>query len=129
MATKTRFTRAALQAAIVALAIYGGSVSALAHAKLLSVDRPPAVAEGTAGTELRLTFSEGIELAFSKVTMVDANQKEIAQGALALDPADAKIVVVTLPDRLPAGRYTIAWSVVSSDGHKAAGSQDYTSAE
>ena len=57
MVAKTPFIRAALEAAIVALAISGGSVSALAHAKLLSVDRPPAVAERTAGTELRLSFS------------------------------------------------------------------------
>jgi methionine-rich copper-binding protein CopC len=127
MATKTLFTRAALRAAIVALAISGGSVAAVAHAKLVSLD--PAPAEKPAGTELRLSFSEGIELPFSKVTIVDANQKEMAQGALALDPADGKIVIVTLADRLAAGHYTVTWSVVSSDGHKAAGSQDYTSAE
>ena len=88
MVTKTPFIRAALEAAIVALAISGGSVSALAHAKLLSVDRPPAVVEGAAGTELRLRFSEGIELPFSKVTIVDGSQKEVGQGKLALDPAD-----------------------------------------
>ena len=97
----TPFIRAALQAAIVALAISGGSVPAFAHAKLLSVDPAPAVAEKTSGTELRLSFSEGIELSFSKVTILDAGQKEIAHGELALDPADGKIVVVTLPDRLP----------------------------
>jgi len=129
MVTKTPFIRAALEAAIVALAITGGSVSALAHAKLLSVNPAPAAAERTAGTELRLSFSEAIELPFSKVTIVDASQKEIAQGELALDPADGKTVIVTLPDGLPAGHYTLTWSVVSSDGHKAAGSQDYTSSE
>ena len=129
MATKTLFTRAALQAAIAALAISGGSVAALAHAKLLSLVPAPVAAEKATGTELRLSFSEGIELPFSKVTIVDASQKEIAQGELALDPADAKVMVVTLPDRLAAGHYTVTWSVVSSDGHKAAGSQDYISAE
>ena len=121
----TLFIRAALQAAIVALAISGGSDPAFAHAKLLSVDPAPAVAGETSGTELRLSFSEGIELSFSKVTILDSGQKEIAHGELALDPADGKIVVVTLPDRLPAGHYSIEWSVVSSDGHKAAGSHDY----
>ena len=129
MVTKTPFIRAALQAAIVALTISGGSVSASAHAKLLSLDSAPAAAEKPAGTELRLTFSEGIELTFSKVTIVDASQKEIAQGELALDPADGKTVIVTLPDRLAPGHYTVTWSVVSSDGHKVAGSQDYTSSE
>ena len=127
--TVTTFIRAALQAAIVALAISGGSVPALAHAKLLSVDPATADAEKSPGTELRLSFSEGIELSFSKVTILDAGQKEIANGELALDPADAKIVVVTLSDRLPSGHYTIKWSVVSSDGHKAAGSQDYDRSE
>ena len=56
-------------------------------------------------------------------------RKRLRRATLALDPADGKIVVVTLPDRLAAGHYTVTWSVVSSDGHKAAGSQDYTSAE
>jgi methionine-rich copper-binding protein CopC len=74
---------------------------------------------------LRLSFSEGIELSFSKVTILDAGQKEIAHAELALDPADGKVVVVTLRERLPSGHHTISWSVVSSDGHKAAGSQDY----
>jgi len=128
MVTPTPF-RAALQAAIVALAISGGPVPALAHAKLLSVDPAAADAEKTSGTELRLSFSEGIELSFSKVVILNADQKEIANGALALDPGDGKILLVTLPDRLPSGHYTIKWSVVSSDGHKAAGSQDYDSPE
>ena len=64
--TTNPFIRAALQAAIVALAISGGSVSASAHAKLLSVDQPPAAAERTAGTDLRLSFSEGIEFSMQK---------------------------------------------------------------
>ena len=127
--TTTAFTRAALQAAIVAVAISGELAPALAHAKLLSVDPTPADAEEISGTEFRLIFTEGIELSFSKVTILDAGQKEIANGELALDPADGKTVVVTLPDRLPSGHYTINWSVVSSDGHKATGSQDYDAPE
>ena len=126
--TNTPFRRTALRAAIIALAVSGAPVSALAHAKLLSVDATPAAKEAS-GTELRLTFSEGIELSFSKVTILDASQEEIATGELALDPADDKIVIVTLPDRLPSGHYTVQWSVVSSDGHKVAGSQDYDTSE
>jgi copper resistance protein C len=105
--------------ATAALALAAGP--AFAHAKLLS--EVPAAADAAAAapvSELRLTFSEGVNLAFSKVAIVDA-AGQATTGTLALDGADNKVLVVTLATPLAAGAYTVDWTAVSDDGHKMKG--------
>ncbi len=103
--------------ATAALALAAGP--AFAHAELLS--EVPAEAASTASvTELRLSFSEPLNSTFSKVEVVDAAGVEAA-GAVALDAADAKVLVVTFPTALAAGTYTVNWTAVSDDGHKTTG--------
>lgn len=115
---------ACLACASLALALAAGP--AFAHAKLLS--EVPAAADGAAApantapiTELRLSFSEALNAAFSKVVVVDAGGAA-HEASIALDPADAKVLVVTFAAPLGAGQYTVNWAVVSDDGHKVAGS-------
>ena len=105
--------------ATAALALAAGP--AFAHAKLLSEVPAEATASTSAVTELRLSFSEALNSAFSKVQVVDAAGAE-APGAVALDPADAKVLVVTFPAALAAGTFTVNWTAVSDDGHKTTGS-------
>lgn len=90
----------------------------MAHAELVS-SVPPAVEAEV--TELRLTFSERIELALSDVTVTAADGTEIATGDIGLDPADEAAVVVPLEAPLAPGEYTVDWTVVSGDGHKVEG--------
>jgi len=97
---------------------------AFAHAKLLS--EVPAAEDSTAAqpaplTEIRLVFSETLNLAFSKVLVTDSSGKEVALGASALDPNDSKVLVVPLTATLPAGEYKVDWTAVSDDGHKSTG--------
>jgi len=97
---------------------------AFAHAKLLS--EVPSAEDSTAAqpaplTEIRLVFSETLNLAFSKVLVTDSSGKEVALGAAALDPNDSKVLVVPLTATLPAGEYKVDWTAVSDDGHKSTG--------
>ena len=97
---------------------------AFAHAKLLS--EVPAAEDSTAAQpapliEIRLVFSETLNLAFSKVLVTDSTGKEVALGAAALDPNDSKVLVVPLTGTLPAGEYKVDWTAVSDDGHKSTG--------
>lgn len=98
---------------------------AWAHAHLVKSDPP--VGGSSAGTDtLHLTFSEGIEIKFSKFEVTGADGKEVGPGKGALDPNDDKVVVVTLPAKLAPGAYTVHWHVVSVDTHHTEGDYPIT---
>ncbi len=110
--------------AAVALAVAAGP--AFAHAKLLSEsppaeDAPGAVAGSTPVTEFRLTFSEGLNAAFSKAIVTDAAGNPVATQSIALDPSDDKVLVVTFAAPLTKGEYSVDWTAVAGDGHKTTG--------
>ena len=111
-------------AATAALLLAAGP--AYAHAKLLS--EVPAAEDAAASqptpsplTEIRLVFSEALNLAFSKIAVTDGAGHEVALGTTALDPADNKVLVAPLPVGLAAGDYKVDWTAVSDDGHKSSG--------
>jgi methionine-rich copper-binding protein CopC len=119
--------------ATVALMLAGGP--AFAHAKLLSeappakdASAPAATTPATPVTELRLSFSEGLNAAFSKVKVTDANGAAIDATA-ALDPNDGKVLVVTFTQALPKGEYTVSWTAVAADSHKTQGDYKLTVAQ
>jgi len=64
--------------------------------------------------EVRIQFTEGIELEFSRITLKSSNGDKIAQGHLR-KPAEDTLAVDLKP--LPAGTYTIEWQVLSVDTH------------
>jgi methionine-rich copper-binding protein CopC len=64
--------------------------------------------------EVRIQFTEGIELEFSRITLKSSNGDKIAQGNLR-KLAEDTLVVDLKP--LPAGTYTIEWQVLSVDTH------------
>ncbi len=98
---------------------------AWAHAHLVSSE--PAVGSTVAAAgSLKLTFSEGIEVKFSKVEVTGADGKDAGAGAIASDPADRKIIVVKLPGALASGSYTVHWHVVSVDTHHTDGTFTFT---
>ena len=75
---------------------------------------------------LTLTFSEGVELSFSGVTLSGRQNKPVATGKLAR--SDGNKVQLTLPlnEPLAAGEYTVEWHVVSVDGHKTKGQYHFS---
>ncbi len=98
---------------------------AWAHAHLVTADPP--VGGSVAGTDtLHLTFSEGIEVAFSKVEVAMEDGTDLGSTKIALDPADAKIVVVKLATKLGPGGYKVHWHVVSVDTHHTEGTFVFT---
>lgn len=116
-----RFAFAAV--ATVALALAAGP--ALAHAKLLSelpaADGAASAPLSTTLTDVRLAFSESLNLAFSKLVVTDGAGAKVALGALSLDPKDDKVLIAPLTATLPVGEYKVDWTAVSNDGHKTTG--------
>ena len=78
-------------------------------------------------TELRLKFSEGIEIKFTKVKVIGPDKGTIEAGALKLDPNDTTVVIVPLMSPLPNGKYTVDWQALSLDGQKTKGNYSFES--
>ncbi|HHT0123910.1 CopC domain-containing protein YobA [Raoultella planticola] len=102
------------------------STAALAHAHLQQ-QTPAADSTVTASPEsLTLSFSEGIETAFSAVTLTGPQQKAVVTGKLARSDSNKAQLIVPLTQPLSAGEYTVDWHVVSVDGHKTKGQYHFS---
>jgi methionine-rich copper-binding protein CopC len=70
--------------------------------------------------QIRLQFNEQVELAFSKITLVDQAGKILAPSSVELDKSNPKIIIATLSP-LGSGSYRVQWSALTRDGHKVKG--------
>lgn len=95
--------------------------SALPHAKLKS-SLPAAGTTVAAPKELRLTFSEKIELKIAKVTLLRGTEELAALGDVAAEAQAPETVVIPITKPLAAGSYTVKYRVAGPDGHPMGGS-------
>lgn len=98
---------------------------ALAHAHLQS-QTPAADATVPSPTDLRLRFSEGIEVSFSEVTLTGTDGHVLAAQPLASAKGDTHTLVVVPATPLPPGAYQVHWKVLSVDTHKSSGDYRFT---
>lgn len=115
-------------ASLTLLTSLGATTAAFAHAHLQS-QLPAADSTVTSAKELRLTFSEGVEEKFTKISITSTGGGKTAVEAaptVSTDPADKKILIVTPAAPLAAGQYKVEWHAVSVDTHKSAGSYSFT---
>ncbi len=117
--------RTSLFSLAVAVAGVGLAGPALAHAHLVS-EIPGQNTSGPAPQELRLKFSEALELKFTTVKLTGPDKAVVKTGALALDPADATLLIVPLSGALPPGRYGVAWRATAADTHKTQGTYSFS---
>lgn len=100
--------------------------SVLAHAHIKQ-QLPTAESTITSSpTEISLTFSEGVELKFSHISLSTENTTLIETGPLTLDIQDNTRLITSLMAPLTAGKYNVSWSVVSIDGHKTKGNYSFS---
>jgi len=116
MLFKNTLTTAALLASLLTAS------SAFAHAHLKS-QTPAADSTVAAASELRLTFSEGVEAGFTKVILT-RNGAPVAVKELTTD-ADKKTLIVHPAEPLTAGEYKVEWHAVSVDTHKSEGAYQF----
>lgn len=100
------------------LAVAAGTVQA--HARLEASEPKASSTLDSAPKVLRLQFNETLEPAFSKVTLRDAANRDIALPKAAPDKTHTKQMSVSLPP-LASGSYRVLWSTVTHDGHKTKG--------
>jgi copper resistance protein C len=111
-----RRERALLFYLVVLLGFGLGISGAAAHSRLVKSDPSARAVLDKAPKELKLWFNEGVEPAFAKIWIVPAQGAQISLTSRG-DSSDRKLLIVTLPDNLPAGPVNIGYHVLSVDGH------------
>ncbi len=118
-------TTARARAALLAAALLA-PIPAFAHAQLRSA-QPPVGGSAPAGVQdLRITYSQGVEPRLCQVAVTGPGGKPVEAAQPATDPADAKTLVVHLPQALPPGAYAVRWHATTVDTHKTEGSYGFT---
>ncbi|WP_166397040.1 copper resistance CopC family protein [Rubrobacter marinus] len=101
------------------------AVPALAHAELESAAPAEGESLEQAPSEVRLSFGEPVEAAFNPVEVYDSGGNRVDGDDGRSDPNDARVVVASLREELPAGSYTVEWTVTSADGDPVSGEYSF----
>lgn len=97
---------------------------ALAHSELVSSDPADGSVLDHAPSQVVLTFNEDVQKTGTAIIVSDADDVRIDQvSGLAVDGTDVTVPVDTT---VGTGEYTIAYRVVSADGHVVEGSLQYS---
>ncbi|CCH19679.1 copper resistance CopC family protein [Micromonospora lupini] len=115
---------AALLAVVVALLIPASP--AWAHNRLRSAAPVQESTVSRAPTEIVLEFDERLDPPFTTVVLTDAAKRKIPTDDPVVDGAKGSVQVT---GALPNGSYTVAYRVVSIDGHPVQGSYPFTVAD
>jgi copper resistance protein C len=70
-----------------------------------------------------LEFAQELDPAFATIVLTDAARRKVPTGDAVVSGAKGSVQVI---EALPSGTYTVAYRVVSTDGHPAQGSYPFT---
>lgn len=118
-----RALRGAALTLLTAVALLLGSAPAWAHAELESSNPAANAALPQAPSSVSLTFSEEIDPGLATVTVTGPDGLRYADGT---PTAAGPTLSLALRPLGPAGTYTIAYRVVSDDGHPVSGDVRFT---
>ncbi|MBV6307239.1 copper homeostasis periplasmic binding protein CopC [Candidimonas humi] len=119
-----RFPSRLVAACVLPLAMLAAP-AAFAHAHLKSqVPAADSVAAAAPKT-IELHFSEGVEPAFTGISMQGPGAA-VKLGKPAVDAHDKAVLRVPVQGAMPAGRYVVNWHAVAVDGHKTKGQYSFS---
>ena len=105
--------------------MFGGPGTVAAHAEVLLASPAPGTGLAQAPAAVVIKFSEPLNLALSRIEVLDGSGADVGQGptlAVAGDPRAMR----RLLGLLPTGQYTVRWTSVSAiDGHTLRGSYSF----
>ncbi len=100
--------------------------AAIAHAVLVKAVPPVGGTVSASPSDIKITFSEGVELRFSKIAVTSADGRPVETGAASVDPTNPAILIVPLKTTLQPGSYKVNWHAVSVDTHATQGNFSFT---
>jgi methionine-rich copper-binding protein CopC len=107
------------------LAFALAAAPAFAHAQLEKAT-PPVGGTVSPPSEIRLEFSEAVELKFTKVMLSGPGGAAGSLGAARTEPGNQAVLIVPISKPLSAGVYTVHWQAVSVDTHHTQGNFEFT---
>lgn len=122
---RTRSVTALLAAVLTALLLVPATPAA-AHNSLQEATPARDARLTAAPTQVTLRFLQRLNPSFTTITVSDAGQRRVPTSAPAVDGATG---TVTIDEPLGNGTYTVAYRVVSRDGHPVQGSYHFTVAD
>jgi copper transport protein len=102
--------------------------TAHAHLHLTASEPAAGTTVNAAPVAIRLSFSEGVELGFSDLSLIGP-LGEVRIGDLAVPVDSPEVLEVRVLGKLVAGEYTIRWQAASADGHPMRGEYTFAVAE
>jgi methionine-rich copper-binding protein CopC len=114
-----------IRAIAASLAFICAATTAFAHAQLEKAT-PPVGGTVASATEIRLTFSEGVEPRFSGVTLTAPGGANVPLGAAKTEPGNQAVLIAPITKALAAGAYSVHWHAVSVDTHHTQGTFEFT---
>ncbi|MGC5322185.1 copper resistance CopC family protein [Micromonospora arida] len=115
---------AAVLAVVVAMLVPAGP--AWAHNSLRTATPARDATVPSAPTEVTLEFMQRLDPTFTTIVLTDAAKRRLRTGEPVVTGATSTVQVT---DTLPNGTYTVAYRVVSVDGHPVQGSYPFTVAD
>jgi methionine-rich copper-binding protein CopC len=97
-----------------------GASLALAHSELRQAEPAPDSRHKSPPSEVRLTFTERLEPAYSTLRVDDADGVEVDRQDAHVDPNDPLLLRASLKPLDP-GAYTVTWRALSLDPHMSEG--------
>ncbi|WP_018261668.1 copper homeostasis periplasmic binding protein CopC [Methylobacterium sp. WSM2598] len=104
---------------LIALILTAAGGPAWAHAELVTASPRVGSTVPVPPSEVRLSFSEGVEPHFSGMEVTAADGHSVTAGRVQAQGAEMR---VALARGLPPGTYRVTWHVVSVDTHRTQGS-------
>jgi copper resistance protein C len=116
----TALMNASMARGLVAALMLGAAQ--LAHAHAYPTHEAPSAGSTvtTSQKDVAIDFDDGLEPAFSSITVTDAQGKSVTSDKSVVDPSNAKHMSVAL-NALTPGAYSVAWVAVAADGHRTQG--------
>ncbi|MFF8968602.1 copper resistance CopC/CopD family protein [Streptomyces sp. NPDC014995] len=114
---------------LLVLFLFTGAGRASAHAALRGADPADGSVVGTAPRSITLTFTESVGLLDDSFRVLDPDNRRVDTGRARHADGRADTARATLPEKLGTGTFTVAWRVVSEDGHPIAGAFTFSVGE
>jgi copper transport protein len=98
--------------------VFPGIPQSFAHSSTVNSSPKPFESMAAAPKEVKVFFSEPIELSYSKITVIGSDGSRVDMNDQHFVDGDAQSIAVTLRPNLPDGVYTVTTRVLSAvDGH------------
>ncbi|MFI6336277.1 copper resistance CopC/CopD family protein [Streptomyces sp. NPDC050535] len=111
----------ALLGTVLVLVLFGGVGGASAHAALKGTDPQDGSVVKKAPTQITLTFTESVGLLDDSFRVITPDNRRVHTGKPGHAGDRANTALVSLPDDMGTGTFTVAWRVVSADSHPVSG--------